>query len=55
MCCRVNDHVTRVTYTCYAVGSKPGIHLDERFDSPATSWYFFILFHKNVALRATFL
>jgi len=28
----------------YAVNSKPGVCLDERFDSPAAAWYSFYLF-----------
>jgi hypothetical protein len=39
------NRVTRVTDTRYAVGSKAGVHLDERPDSPPVGWkipFFFI-------------
>ena len=36
---------THVSYRSYAVRSKPGVHLDERLDSPAAAWYLF--FFRN--------
>jgi hypothetical protein len=39
MTCLVRDRVTRVIHTSYAVGSKPGVHLDERPDSPPAGRY----------------
>jgi len=43
---RVRDRVTRVNDRSYAVGSKPGVCLDERPDSPAAAWYMMFFFTK---------
>jgi hypothetical protein len=49
------DRVTPVIHTTYAVAMQTGRLMRWKPDSPAAAWYSFFLFHKNVALRATFL
>jgi hypothetical protein len=48
------DRVSRVNYTSYAVGVQTGRLTSGKPASPAAAWYFFDLFGKKVALRATF-
>jgi len=40
--------------TSYAVGSKPGVCLDERPDSPAAAWYVFIFFPEKLLCEQLF-
>ena len=49
------DRVSRVTDRSYAVGSKSGVHLDERPDSPPAGRKILDLYHKKFAQSANFL
>jgi len=52
---RASDRVTCDIDTSYAVGSKPGVCLDERPASPAAAWYVFVFSPKKLLTKQLYL